>query len=74
MLLLLVHDDHAQIGHGGEYGRAGAYGDGGFPVTDAAVGVQSLSCGQPRMDNGHLPTVAAVEDVEHLGGEADLGE
>ena len=74
MLLLLVHDDHTQIGHGREDSRAGAHHDGSLPHKDAAVGVQPLPRGQPRVNDRHPMAVAVVEDAQHLRGQADLGK
>ena len=72
VLLLLVHDNQAEVVAGGEHGRAGADHHAGFPPLDPLPLVHSLPDGQRAVKHRHAPPVFFQKQAHHLGRQADF--
>ena len=72
VLLLLIHDDQADVLQGGKDGTASAYHDVGSPVLDHLPLQQTLGVVEGRVLHRHPAAKLALEPQDHLRGKADL--
>ena len=71
-IVLLVHDDEAQILNRGKHGRAGAYGNAGLAAVNGVPFIESLAVAHCAVENGHVAFAAgkaALESRHCLRGE-----
>ncbi|OQB37659.1 MAG: hypothetical protein BWY09_01552 [Candidatus Hydrogenedentes bacterium ADurb.Bin179] len=71
--MLLVHHDHAEVGKGREYGRAGANHDAYLPLPRQAPGVIALPVAQAAVQDGDILFEPCIEAAHCLRGQGNFG-
>lgn len=66
-LMLLVHDDKANVGERGEQRRARAHHHVDPPAAREVPLVEALAAGEARVQDGHVVTEAAAEAAPRSG-------
>ena len=72
MLLLLVQDQKAQLGAGGEYGGPGAHHNGGLPVFHPLPLVKAFAVWQAGMEHRNLVPKPGGHQAQQLGGQGNF--
>ncbi|OQC07028.1 MAG: hypothetical protein BWX80_01281 [Candidatus Hydrogenedentes bacterium ADurb.Bin101] len=72
-IMLLVHHDHAEVGKGREYGRAGTNYDAYLPLPRQAPGIIAFPIAQAAVQDGDILFEPCIKAAYRLGGQGNFG-